>query len=87
MKDDHDPRLVAQMWATRRLIWLAWAALLIALTGLYEEGISFVSVAVFVASMALSIAIVMAEIERGQPASDASWQKFRDQQRDRGRVD
>lgn len=82
MKDSHDP-LVAQMWATRRLIWLAWAVLIFALIGLSDGGISFVLVAVFIASMALSVAIVMVEIERGQPANDASWQKFRDQQRDR----
>ncbi|UPJ48498.1 hypothetical protein IVB30_36510 [Bradyrhizobium sp. 200] len=87
MKDDHDPRLVAQMWATRRLLWLAWAALLLALIGLYENGISFVSVAVFVAAIALSIAIAMVEIEREQLANDARGQKFRDQQGDRGRVD
>lgn len=82
MKDEYVPR-VAQMWATRRLIWLAWAALLLALTVLYEQGNSFVSVAVFVAVIALSIAIPMAEIERAQPANDASWQRFRDQRRDR----
>nr|WP_176024947.1 hypothetical protein [Brucella pseudintermedia] len=87
MKDDFDLRLVANMWATRRLIWLAWGALLLALSGLYEQGISFISIAVFVAAIALSIAILMAEIERAQPANDARWQKFRDQQGDRGRVD
>lgn len=73
MKSRFDPRLVATMWATRRLIWVAWGALFFALTGLYEQGITFVSVAVFVAAAALSFAIPLAEIEREQPAKDASW--------------
>lgn len=78
MMNRFDARLVAAMWATRRLIWVAWVALFFALAGLYEQGITFVSVAVFVAAVALSLAIAMVEIEREQPARDARW-RGRDQ--------